>query len=341
MAPHASERARILWIEPAAASSSRVLRPEALGLDPAALSWISSLEALEAALRRPAIRLCVLVAPPDGLSEAELLSKLQARDPNLPVLVASTPELEARRRVELEKSALRALAAGAAHDLNNMLGVIASYATLLADELPAGEDRRDDAAQILGACERARATTEQLLAFSRLRPVLPEVIDLSARLEMRRPSLQRHLGETVTFETTLEPGLMAFLDPSQFDDALLQLILNANDAMPRGGELRLEARSRRVEGARDCSAGRLTPGDFLEIALVDGGAGMSPDVCARIFEPFFSHARGGKGLGLGLNVVQAFAEGNGGAVDVVSRPGEGTRVHLYLPAFKPELTPAE
>ncbi len=225
------------------------------------------------------------------------------------------------------------LAGGVAHDFNNLLTVILSCCTTLDDELGnAPAAARDDVAQIRAAGERARDLTRQLLAFARKQVIAPIALDLNAVLRGSQRLLGRLLGEDVTLEVVPFPELWAVqADPGQLEQVIVNLAVNARDAMPAGGTLRLETHNV-IVGADE--AGRppeRRPGDWVRLAVRDTGVGMTEEVRAHLFEPFFTTKAKGKGTGLGLATVYGIVEQAGGHLHVQSEPDRGTLVDIWLP----------
>jgi two-component system cell cycle sensor histidine kinase/response regulator CckA len=248
---------------------------------------------------------------------------------------AERRRLEEQLRQAQKMEALGRLAGGVAHDFNNLLSVVFGHSALLALGAPSPERLRDSVAQIGRAAERAAALTRQLLAFSRRQVTEPEVLDLNALVTDAAGLLRRLLSEDVQVTTTLQPDLSPVrVDPGQMDQVILNLALNARDAMPRGGRLSLETRDVELDEASARVQAELRPGRYVLLAVTDTGCGMTPEVQARIFEPFFSTKGVGQGTGLGLSVVHGIVEQSGGHLEVYSLPGVGTTFKLYLPAME-------
>ncbi|BCS34231.1 hypothetical protein TBR22_A34600 [Luteitalea sp. TBR-22] len=212
------------------------------------------------------------------------------------------------------------LAGGVAHDFNNLLTIINGYTSLLALQLPADDERSFWLAQVAEAGERAAQLTEQLLAFSRRQPRAPEVLDLNERVRSLERLLLPLLGADVSAKVELAAGPMwVMADRRQIDQVLLNLCVNARDAMPGGGVLGVATR----------------PGpaaDEVEVVVTDTGTGIPPDVMPHIFEPFFTTKEPGKGTGLGLSMVFGIVKQNGGRIAVDSEPGRGASFRITLPA---------
>jgi two-component system cell cycle sensor histidine kinase/response regulator CckA len=235
---------------------------------------------------------------------------------------------EQQRSEQLQQSqrleAVGRLAGGIAHDFNNLLTGILSYSDLILQELRPNDPIRGDVEQIRDAGQRAAGLTRQLLAFSRRQLLRPQVVSLNLSITELEPMLQRLLGAEVSLETALDPELGNILiDPSQVEQALVNLALNARDAMPAGGRLRLRTLNVELEGA-----------SYVRLQLSDTGVGMDPATKARIFEPFFTTKHGGGGRGLGLSTVHGIVEQSGGRIAVQSTPGEGTTFTLDFPRYQ-------
>src|SRR3954466_13028948 len=223
------------------------------------------------------------------------------------------------------------LTGGIAHDFNNILAIILGNAELLRlhfrDDVTAGEIIDS----ILRATLHGKDLTGHLLAFSRRRLLNPQAVDVNVAVAGIVRLLGRTLGATirVTTSTSTDAG-MAYADPAALEAAVLNLALNARDAMPDGGSLAIHTSTVKIT-ARPQTEDDLEPGLYLHVALEDTGTGMPPDVVARVFEPFFTTKAGGRGTGLGLSMVCGFANQSGGTVKIASQPGRGTTVSLYLP----------
>jgi PAS domain S-box-containing protein len=247
-------------------------------------------------------------------------------------------DITERRRLEEELrqahklEAIGRLAGGVAHDFNNLLTVINGYADLLADGLPAGGPDRGYAEEVRKAGARAAALTRQLLAFGRKQVVQPRVLDLNAVLAGMRGMLGRLLGADVALRTEPAPRLPPVrADPAQLEQVILNLAVNARDAMPEGGRLTIRTAAVRFgDGAEP--PGGIAPGSYVLLEVADTGAGMTEEVRSRVFEPFFTTKELGKGTGLGLATVYGIVKQSGGHIDVDSAPGRGTTFRVWLPS---------
>ncbi len=242
--------------------------------------------------------------------------------------------LEERLREARKMEAVGRLAGGIAHDFNNLLTSILGHTSLMAMELAENHPLQHDLAEVADSCNRAAALVAQLLAVGRRQLMQPAPFHVHAALEERARMLTRVVGDTVEVCTRLEgEDPRVVMDPSQFDQVVLNLVLNARDAMPAGGEIRLQVSSRiwtsPPPGWEDPD---FRPGDFAELVCTDTGTGMPPEVMERIFEPFFTTKDVGEGTGLGLSTVWGIIRQNHGHLQVSSTPGEGTTFRIWIPA---------
>jgi len=236
-------------------------------------------------------------------------------------------QLDRARRLE----SVGQLAGGIAHDFNNILGVIMNYAEFVAGEVEADSQAHEDVEEIRRAAERAAALTRQLLIFSRREVVKPEVLGLGALFAELENLLRRALGERIELSGHFAEGLSTVeADPSQLEQVLVNLAVNARDAMPEGGRLLIEAEDVELDEEYAYMHPDTDPGHYVRLKVSDTGIGMDRETAERIFEPFFTTKD--DGTGLGLATVYGIVTGAGGRIDVYSEPGIGTTVKIHLPA---------
>ena len=246
--------------------------------------------------------------------------------------VSRERSLEAQLMQSQKLEAIGRLAGGVAHDFNNLLTAISGYAELLKVELGADDPRSEDVSEIQRAASRATALTAQLLAFSRRQILRPRPLDPESIVTGVAPMLRRLIGEDVDVVVSTKPGLGPIVaDPSQLDQVLVNLALNARDAMPTGGRLDIEVDEAMLDAEFALSHLGAKPGPHVVFRVSDTGGGMTREVISRAFEPFFTTKGLGKGTGLGLSTVLGIVEQSSGYVDVESQPGVGTTVRVYLP----------
>jgi signal transduction histidine kinase len=226
------------------------------------------------------------------------------------------------------------VAGGVAHDFNNLLTGILGYTALLAADLEPGTPQRANLEGIEGAAARAAALTKQLLAFSRQQKISPRPTDLGALLRGMEKLLVQIVGPRVQLHVDVAQGLgTCLVDPTQVEQVLLNLSVNAQQAMPEGGQLRIELRDALLDERDVKSLPGVAPGRFVRLTVSDTGIGMSPDVQRRIFEPFFTTKPVGQGTGLGLAVVHGVVHQQGGTISVRSEVGRGTTFDVYWPVI--------
>ncbi len=234
-------------------------------------------------------------------------------------------KLQQAQRLE----AVGQLTGGIAHDFNNLLAVIIGNLDLLSIKAELSDEAQGLIEQAIGASQRGSMLTKRLLAFSRQQVLQPQRTNVTELLNGMIGLLERTFSENIDIKCEAPTQLWdAHIDPSQLENAVLNLCVNARDAMPNGGQLRIIAENRSVADATDLS---LQPGDYVRISVIDNGCGIAEDVQKLVFEPFFSTKEAGKGSGLGLSMVYGFVEQSGGAVLLDSKLGDGSRFDIYLP----------
>ncbi|MCC5795156.1 MAG: PAS domain-containing protein [Chromatiales bacterium] len=240
--------------------------------------------------------------------------------------------LEESLRQAQKLEAVGQLTGGVAHDFNNLLTVILGNAELLGERLAREPALRDLATTVMAAATRGAELTQRLLAFARRQPLEPRAVDLNRLVAGMESLLRRALSENIEIEFVRAGGLwVAEIDPAQLESALLNLAINARDAMPDGGRLTIETGNAKLDESYAAMEHDITPGQYVMISVTDSGSGMDAETRGRAFDPFFTTKPAGKGSGLGLSMVYGFAKQSHGHVRIYSEPGEGTAVKLYLP----------
>lgn len=279
--------------------------------------------------------------------DVEVVATNLLHEPNVAGIVVNSRNVSERKRADealrdseekLRQSqkmeAVGQLAGGVAHDFNNLLAVIIGYADMLLRRFsPDGDERTiRQVEEIKKAGDRATSLTRQLLAFSRKQVLQPKILDLNVVVNDMDKMLRRLIGENIDMHTKLDANIgMVKADPGQVEQVLMNLVVNARDAMPDGGCLTIETTNIDIDLAFIKSQRPVEPGPYVMIAVSDIGQGMSAEVQAHIFEPFFTTKEKGKGTGLGLSTVYGIAQQSGGSVSVYSEPGHGTSFKIYLP----------
>src|SRR5437762_13042676 len=229
--------------------------------------------------------------------------------------------------------AIGRLAGGVAHDFNNLLAVITGYSDLLLESLASSEPDRRKVEQIKQAANSAASLTRQLLMFSRQQVIQPVILDINQTVGNIEKMLRRLIKEDIEFTVVLDRYLdRVQADPGQIEQIVLNLVVNARDAMPNGGKLRIQTRNVRLEKDSPQAGAGVPPGRFILLQVIDTGTGMDQQTQARIFEPFFTTNAVDKGTGLGLATVYGTVKQSNGHIEVQSTLGQGSSYNIYLPA---------
>ncbi|RAZ90643.1 histidine kinase [Mesorhizobium hawassense] len=277
-------------------------------------------------IRQSSRRFREVAAAQEALSakNAALLNEIETRE-----------QAESQLRQVQKMEAVGQLTGGIAHDFNNMLAVITSAMNLAQRKLSRGEhDVQSFVEAAADAAARAANLTARLLAFSRQQPLAPQIVDANRLVTGMSDLLRRTLGHAVEIETVLAGGLWkTHADPSQVENAIINLAVNARDAMNEKGRLTIETANCHLDEAYAAAHPEVKAGQYVMVAVTDTGAGMSSDIMGKAFEPFFTTKPAAKGTGLGLSQVFGFVKQSGGHVKIYSEPGEGTTIKIYLPRF--------
>ena len=277
----------------------------------------------------------------DGSTFPMNLSVGEAKQDGEVIYVGIIHDLTGRKQTEQQlvqaqkMEVVGQLSGGIAHDFNNLLTVIAGNAEYLSEQLGSAGELKQLAEDIGLAAERGAELTQRLLAFSRRQILRPVAIDCKQLLDSLHPLLRRTLREDIEISTDFDPDLVsAFADPAQLESAVINLALNAQDAMACGGNLTLAATCASLDDAYQGLHPDVMPGEYVLIAVTDDGAGMPKEVAQRAFEPFYTTKEVGKGSGLGLSMVYGFIKQSDGHISIYSEPGLGTTVRMYLPQVR-------
>jgi PAS domain S-box-containing protein len=239
---------------------------------------------------------------------------------------------EEQLRQAQKMEAIGQLTGGIAHDFNNLLAIIQGNIELVQERVKGEPKLAEMIDYALRASERGASLTKRLLAYSRQQPLAPKPVDIAVLIAGMTDLLRRALGETIEVRTHMAPALWpSRIDPNELEHAMLNLAVNARDAMPSGGSLSIEAENTHLDAAYAENNLEVKPGAYVMIAITDTGAGMSKDVIDHVFEPFFTTKPVGQGSGLGLSMVYGFVKQSGGHIKLYSEPGHGTTIKLYLP----------
>ena len=254
--------------------------------------------------------------------------------------ISERKDLEQQLLQAQKMEAVGRLAGGVAHDFNNLLTAIIGYGQLSLANVAVDDPTHTNIQEIIAAGERAASLTRQLLTFSRKQVLQPAIVDLNRIISETRRMLQRLIGENINIVNLTDPLLGSVkADPGQIEQVILNLAINARDAMPNGGKLTIETHNAEVDEAYACSHPGVAPGPYVVLTVTDTGCGMNADVKSHIFEPFFTTKEAGKGTGLGLSTVYGIVKQSSGDVVVFSEPGLGTSFKIYLPRLADSSVP--
>jgi PAS domain S-box-containing protein len=284
----------------------------------------------------------------DGSLYTEAMNIAPVRNPAGEVVNFIATKQDVTKRKSMEAQLLQAakmeaigrLAGGVAHDFNNLLTIISGYGQLLQERL--NPQDLGHVEEILKASDRAAALTRQLLAFSRRQILAPQVLDLNSIVANLEKMLRRLIGEDIALTTVKQSDLgRVKADPGQIEQVIINLAVNARDAMPQGGKLTIETANVKLDETYARSHAGITPGPHVMLAVSDTGLGMDPETLGSIFEPFFTTKEKGKGTGLGLATVYGIVKQSAGSIWVYSEPGQGTTCKIYFPCIEEPMPEAE
>jgi len=339
-------RGRISTLNRAGEQATGYSRDELRMLDP---NWIFGADYLDAVTRMleegadstPRAFRSELVPRRGARVPVDVHARVLIGDGQVVGVTAIARDLSERDRLENElrqaqkMEAVGRLATGIAHDFNNLITVLLGYSDELIDQVPAGSEWQHSATEIRRAAERASGLTQQLLAFSRRQAAVAHTVDLNLVVANMEDLIRRLLGPEIRLEFSLDPNLANIrADSAQIGQVLMNLVVNARDAMPKGGLLTIETAN--VELGNEHL--EVIPGPHVSLSVRDSGVGMAPEIRNRLFEPFFTTKESGQGTGLGLSMVQGIVRQSGGHVVVESQPGVGTAFHVYFPRLADEST---
>ena len=261
---------------------------------------------------------------------ALVLDRFPANKANAQTVLTDSERLQAQKM-----EAIGRLAGGVAHDFNNLLAVISGYSDLVLESLGSSDVNRGKLEQIKQAANSAASLTRQLLMFSRQQIIQPVILDINQIVGNAEKMLRRLIKENIEFAVILEPNLdRVSADPGQIEQVILNLVVNARDALPRGGKLRIQTSNVRMDNDSSPAGSGVLPGHFVLLEVTDTGTGMDQETQRHIFEPFFTTKAVGKGTGLGLATVYGIVKQSAGKIEVQSTLGRGSSFKIYFPAVK-------
>jgi len=273
-----------------------------------------------------------------GAQDYLIKGKLTRLIPAIERELRDTQARRERKRLEVQVhqlqrfEAIGRLAGGIAHDFNNVIGAVLGWAEIGYQELPDGHKTRERLMKIQQQARRASGLTRQLLAFARRQVLQPENLDVNALIKETVSLLGKIIGEQIHIEMHLDPNLTpAWADSTQIEQVIMNLCLNARDAMPKGGRITIRTQMAEVTPGECASRPYFRPGNYVEMIMADQGTGMDENTLEHVFEPFFTTKEVGKGTGLGLATVYGIVKQHGGIIDLDSKLGEGTEFRIYLP----------